>query len=90
MADQTVLDEIAGERLTTTQNDRPIVWERGGVLHLCAGSRLAPHDRETFVLWTRCGQHDVPANAAWEKLPAERVTCSACLDRAAQEATDAP
>ena len=74
--------------LTTTQNNRPVVWEHRGVLHLCEGSRLVPRDRETFVLWTRCGWYDVPANAAWEKLPTERVTCVACLDRAAQEATD--
>lgn len=73
--------------IQATQNDRPIVWEHRGVLHLCEGSRLVPHDRETFVLWTRCGRHDVPANAASEKLPNERVTCAACLDIAAQEPT---
>lgn len=89
MADRTMLDEIGWERLTTKQNGRPIVWERSGVLHLCEGSRLVPFDRGTFVLWTRCQMHDVPADAAWEQLPTERVTCAACLDRAAQETPDA-
>lgn len=48
---------------------------KGG--HLCEGANLVQSGRE-FCLWTRCGKHDVPANAAHEGRYRE-VTCVECL-----------
>lgn len=55
-----------------------IIWNG----HLCEGSRLVSGDPSTFCLWTRCGQHDVPANSAHEG-SLDEVTCSSCLQDAA-------
>ena len=42
------------------RNGHAIYWNG----HLCEGNYLVPTDPDTFVLWTRCGRHDVPPNAA--------------------------
>ena len=60
------------------RNGHAIYWNG----HLCEGDYLVPTDPDTFVLWTRCGKHDVPADAAWEMRPEEDVTCPICGARA--------
>jgi hypothetical protein len=61
------------------RNGHAIYWNG----HLCEGDYLVATDPDTFVLWTRCGRHDVPPNAAREKRPEDRVSCTICLARAA-------
>jgi hypothetical protein len=46
--------------------------------HLCEGDQMHPSDPGTFLLWTRCQQHDVPARAARELGPQDRITCEVC------------
>lgn len=58
----------------TTQNKHEIIWQG----HLCEGSNLTPPRDDNFCLWTRCGAHDVPADAAREGDVSE-VSCAACL-----------
>lgn len=58
----------------TRINGKTIFW-RG---HICEGDRIAASDAGTFLLWTRCLKHDVPANEAWEKQPDDRITCIEC------------
>lgn len=60
--------------LITEKNGNPIIW-RG---HLCEGDRMISSNADTFILWTRCGEHDVPANKArYGRI--EDVHCSKCL-----------
>lgn len=61
--------------LETTHNGHPMVWNG----HLCEGSQMVPFDRGTFVLWTRCGKHDVPTGKAQAGPDAlSHVTCDEC------------
>ena len=64
--------------VTRERNGHAIYWNG----HLCEGDYLVPTDPDTFVLWTRCGKHDVPADAAWEMRPENGVTCPICAARA--------
>lgn len=60
--------------LVTLSNGNPIIWNG----HACEGADLTPHSKaRNFCLWTRCGQHDVPANAAREGSEQE-ITCDDC------------
>ena len=44
----------------------PAVWrDRNGVTHQAVGNQMVSFDRGTFIMWTRCGKHDIPANGAW-------------------------
>jgi hypothetical protein len=61
--------------LTIKQNGHDIFWNG----HLCEGADV---HRGIFLLWTRCGKHDVPAGKAWERRPEDIVTCAACLSKA--------
>jgi hypothetical protein len=63
-------------------NGKPIVWNG----HLCEGANLTPPRDDHFCLWTRCGKHDVPANAAHEG-SREDVECAECKRIAQLEAT---
>jgi hypothetical protein len=56
-------------------NGNPIVW-RG---HLCEGDQMVPGNPGTFLLWTRCGEHDVPANAGRQGR-FEDVHCAKCVE----------
>lgn len=62
--------------LTTTHKEQPIFWNG----HLCEGDQMVPFDRGTFILWTRCGKHDVPAGEGHigPKAP-DDVECEDCL-----------
>lgn len=63
--------------LTLTIDQKPIRWQdKWGVMHAAEGSRMVPFDRGTFILWTRCGQFDVPANAGFTSH--DEVTCPEC------------
>ena len=66
----------AGSDVITRRCGKPMFWNG----HLCEGAELVRGDAETFCLWTRCGQYDVPANAAWEMTPEDVVTCAECLE----------
>ena len=66
--------------LTRTQNYNLIVWNG----HLCEGDQMIPNNRDTFILWTRCGKHDVPANKGYEGDISE-VTCTECRGLAGKE-----
>lgn len=72
--------------LKTRQNGRPIFWNG----HLCEGDRMIDRDPGTFLLWTRCGKHDVPANAAWEKRAEDMVECAECAAIVMAEAAQEP
>lgn len=61
--------------LTTEINGSPIIW-RG---HLCEGERMVAGNHDTFILWTRCGEHDVPAGKA-STGRFEDVHCSKCVE----------
>lgn len=61
--------------LTTHKDGMPIIW-RG---HACEGFQIIPSDVGTFILWTRCGKHDVPANAGHVG-KFEDIHCSACVE----------
>jgi hypothetical protein len=62
---------------TTTENGTPLRWQdKTGVMHAAEGAELAPPDHRTFVLWTACGKHDVPAGKGFASY--ERVTCAQC------------
>ncbi len=55
----------------------PIVWtDKKGVTHFCEGAEFHPG---IFVLWTRCGQHDIPGDAAWKQRPEDIVACADCI-----------
>lgn len=56
-------------------DDKPIRWERQGVMHACEGADV---HRGVRLIWTICGKHDVPANGAF--LSHEKVTCQACRE----------
>ena len=66
--------------LVTEINGNPILWQG----HLCEGDEMVTGDRSTFILWTRCGARDVPANTAWTGR-FEDVRCSKCQDIKAAE-----
>jgi hypothetical protein len=68
--------------LRTSKDGRTIFWNG----HACEGCRLVPGQEGTFVLWTRCGGFDVPANDAYLKIDADVITCQACVDLLATEA----
>ena len=53
--------------------ERPIRWERDGVVHDVLGSQVHPGIR---LLWTVC-ERDVPANSAFTS--DEPVTCELCI-----------
>ena len=59
-----------------TRNGNAIFWNG----HLCEGCRIISQDANTFLLWTLCAKHDVPANQAWEKRPEDIVTCPNCAE----------
>lgn len=61
--------------LTTTQNGHPIIWAG----HLCEGNLMVQGDPGTLatLLWTRCKNHDVPANKGKEG-EYQDVTCPDC------------
>lgn len=61
--------------LTTKKNGSEIVWQG----HLCEGTQFIPDDKNTFCLWTRCGDHDVPANTAHQGDITE-VHCTKCIE----------
>jgi hypothetical protein len=56
------------------QNGHAIFWNG----HLCEGHQMAAADANTFILWTRCNLHDVPAGQARELAATDQVTCPAC------------
>lgn len=61
--------------VVTLSHGNLIVWNG----HLCEGADLTPFSKaRNFCLWTRCGKHDVPANAAHEGRRDE-ITCEECL-----------
>lgn len=61
--------------LTTRQNGNVIIWNG----HLCEGDQMISSDRGTFILWTRCGKRDVPANKGYEGGEKD-VTCDLCQE----------
>lgn len=58
----------------TTQHGHEIIWDG----HLCEGANVTAPIGDTFCLWTRCGQHDVPAGKGFEG-DIRQVTCEPCL-----------
>lgn len=64
-----------------TSNGHPILWKG----HLCEGANLTAPIDDNFCLWTRCGQHDVPSNAAHEGLHQE-IECPRCKAITEEEA----
>ena len=65
---------LSGETCTTYK-DVSLVWKG----HLCEGANLTPPRDDNFCLWTRCQQHDVPADNATTGSLAD-VHCSACAE----------
>jgi hypothetical protein len=52
----------------------PMIWNG----HLCEGAQMISFDPGTFIMWTRCGKHDVPANGSHVGSVSE-VTCPECI-----------
>jgi hypothetical protein len=67
-----ITKERRSGKLCTTSHGNPMIW-RG---HYCEGANLTTTG-DNFCLWTMCGKHDVPANAAHEGRHRE-VTCMEC------------
>lgn len=72
------MTDITTDRLTgttcATQHGAEIVWDG----HLCEGANLTPPRTDNFCLWTRCENHDVPADQAHEG-DIREVSCPDCL-----------
>jgi hypothetical protein len=60
--------------MVTEINGHAIFWNG----HLCEGDRMISADQDSFILWTRCKKHDVPAKAARELGPQDQITCEVC------------
>lgn len=59
----------------TKIDGRPFVWQdAAGSLHLGEGADVHPGVR---LLWTACGKHDIPANAAWFR-KGDPISCREC------------
>lgn len=69
-----VKDAKISGKTCRTQNHKPIFWKG----HLCEGANIVAPIGEEFCLWTLCGDHDVPANAAREG-DVRDVRCSECI-----------
>ena len=55
----------------------PAVWrDKTNVLHWAVGAKI---HRDTRIMWTWCGEKDIPANAAWLQRTEDKVTCKGCL-----------
>lgn len=62
-----------------TGDKLPAVWrDKNDVLHRAVGDQMIPTDRGTFIMWTACGWHDVPANGAWLQTSEDIVSCDGC------------
>ncbi len=61
--------------LCTTSHGREVIHEG----HLCEGANLTGSLGKNFCLWHRCGNADVPADAAHEG-DIREVTCLPCLE----------
>ena len=48
-----------------------------GIIHNCEGSELVPGDKDTYVVWTKCGK-DVAANKSFKSN--EVANCKSCLE----------
>lgn len=71
MSDLQTTFETPGGRTMT-----PAVWQDGkGVMHRAVGAEV---HRGIRLLWTACGQSDVPGNQAWIVRPDDRITCAEC------------
>jgi hypothetical protein len=60
--------------MVTEINGRPIYWNG----HLCEGGQMHPSDPDTFLVWTRCQKHEVPAKSVRELGLQDQVTCEVC------------
>lgn len=57
----------------------PLRWgSPDGKVHAVEGAQIIPNDPSTFLLWTVCGKHDVPAGAGVKSRAT--VTCEACKE----------
>lgn len=57
----------------------PLRWESpAGIIHAAEGDRIVAHDPATFILWTVCQMHDVPAGRGFKSHAA--VTCPNCIN----------
>jgi len=61
----------------------PLRWgDRQGVIHAVEGAEMITNQPDTFLLWTICGNHDVPANTGVRSHA--KVTCQECLEYLAE------
>ena len=59
---------------------KAMMWtDKRGTVHCATGGRVVDSDRGTYVMWTLCGERDIPANKAVYMLPGDAITCVACL-----------
>ena len=64
----------------TTGDKRLAVWrDRTGVMHRAVGAQISAFEF-LRLMWTACGERDVPANGAWLQNPGDHITCSGCLN----------
>lgn len=71
------MSETRKDLKTTDRQGRPYKWNG----HYCEGSEV---HRGIFLLWTRCGKHDVPGNAAHTGGD-DLIDCEPCLAIAVNE-----
>jgi len=63
-----------------TRDGTPYRWASpDGVMHAAEGNQLVPFDPKTFVLWTACGQYDVPAGRGFASY--DKITCPQCAEQ---------
>ena len=57
----------------------PLRWgSPDGMIHAAKGGQMVEGNPDTFILWTFCEKHDVPANAGYKSRAT--VTCPDCLE----------
>lgn len=62
-------------------NDRIAVWRsKNGTLHRAVGADAGLPCERIRLLWTACGKHDVPANAAWLQTIEDEIDCQGCIE----------
>ena len=52
------------------------------LMHAAEGAQIIPGNRGTYIVWTVCGLHDVPAGKAFRG--DDKVTCPHCIDAVAE------
>ncbi len=73
------VDAAPGEDPVRVINGKQMRWEDPDeITHVAEGAQMIATDPGTFILWTACGLHDIPAGEAF--FGDDNVTCPHCVD----------